>query len=130
MTIKLFFMLFLAWSLSTAFSVPAESNDPITRYWIFSSCTKKGTNKHCPKKVNLDVYEKHWKTFSNLSFISYLRPCCWVKITLFQTIYWDSQFMITFTLCLFSPRANKVCFSNLESHIGTVLAQGLNIILI
>lgn len=58
MTIKLFVMLFLACSLSTAFSVPAESNDPITRYWTFFSCTKKGTNKHCPRKVNPDSHGK------------------------------------------------------------------------
>lgn len=58
MTIKLFVMLFLACSLNTAFSVPAESNDPITRYCIFFSCTKKGANKHCPKKVNSDSHGK------------------------------------------------------------------------
>lgn len=128
MTIKLFFMLFLACSLHTAFSIPAESNDPITRYWVFLSWTKKGTNKHCPPpKLNQISVEKNWKIISNLSFISYLRPYCWVKNYPFPNNSLRFPVHDYIHLCLFSPRANKACFS-LESHAGMVLDQELNII--
>lgn len=49
MTIKLFFMLFLACSLHAAFSVPAESNDPIIRYWMFSYEQRKEQINITPK---------------------------------------------------------------------------------
>lgn len=110
MTIKLFLMLFLACSLYIAFRVPAESNDPITRHWIFFLWTKKGTNKYYPKQ--------HFLPSNHLL----PKAMCWENNHSFIEI--PSSWLYSFTFLLPKGEAH---FS-LESHTGPVLAQGLNII--
>lgn len=77
------------------------------------------------RKEQINITQK--KYFSFFKSVFHLIPkAMWLggKIILFQTIHWDSWFVITF-ICVPSPKG-EARFS-LESHIGPVLAQGLNI---
>lgn len=103
MTIELFFMLFLAYSLYIAFRVSVESNYPVIRHWVFFLWRRKEQINITPQ--NIFFFQIHLS-----SFISYLWPYCWGKNHPFPNNSLRFQVHDYICSCPFSLRAKLIFF--------------------